>query len=300
MTAKVIFNPYSNRWNAQKRMQEAESALRAAGISYELVISEHAGHIPDLAEKAAWDGFSPIIVAGGDGSIGEVVNGLARVVSDDEPLPALGILPIGTANDLAFSLKLPLDLTEAARVIAAGKVRRMDLGKVNGRYFVNNAGLGLEPTITVIQEQIGWIKGIMRYLVAAVRGIMDAPRWHAKMEWDGGSFDGPISLISICNSARSGGVFFMAPHANLFDGKLTVVYGFRSGRMEMMALLPKAMKPGAGNYVESPGVVEMHTTWLKVQLDVPSPAHTDGELFSRSIQNLEYRILPAKVQVILP
>ncbi len=300
MTAKVILNPYSNRWNAKQRIAEAEQALRSAGISYQLVFSERAGHIPELAGQAAREGFSPIIVAGGDGSIGEAINGLAHITPEGEPLPLVGILPLGTGNDLVFSLKLPLGLEAAARIIAAGKVGRMDLGKVNQRYFVNNSGLGLEPYISTIQERIGWIRGSARYIVATLGGIMAAPFWNARMEWDDGSYEGRVSLITICNGMRSGGAFFMGPHASLFDGKLDIVYGYRKTRLSMLQLMPKTMKAGKGNYTESPGVFERQVSWLKVQLDRPTPSHTDGELFTRSIQNLEYRVQPGRAQILVP
>lgn len=300
MTAKVILNPYSNRWNAQKRWPQAEAALRAAGVDFELAISESSGHIARLAEQAVRDGFSPLIAAGGDGTVGEVVNSLAHAAADGAPLIPIGILPLGTANDLAYALKIPFDLDEAVRIIAAGKISCMDLGKVNDIYFANNSALGLEPYVTLIQNEIGWVKGIMRYLIAAVRAILDKPAWSAHLEWDGGTFDGPISLVYIGNGPRSGGVFYMGPHANPFDGKLTIVFGYRSTRRGMFALLPKAMKPGAGSYVESKGMREFSASWLKVHLDHPSPAHTDGEVFSTAITDLEYHIFPGRIQILLP
>src|SRR5512136_2524061 len=138
MTAKIILNPYSNRWNAQKRWPEAEAALKSAGVEFELAISEKPRHITQLAEQAARQGFSPIIAAGGDGTIGETVNGLARAAINDQVLLGpFGVLPLGSANDLVDNLKLPKELAAAARVIAAGKTRRMDVGIVNGLYFAN-------------------------------------------------------------------------------------------------------------------------------------------------------------------
>src|SRR5512132_29076 len=119
MTAKVILNPYSNRWNSQKRWPQAEAALKNAGIDFDLVISQEKGQITNLVEQAARDGCSPIIVAGGDGSLGDAVNGLARAASSgDQVLGPLGIIPTGSANDLAYALRLPTDLEEAAQVIA--------------------------------------------------------------------------------------------------------------------------------------------------------------------------------------
>ena len=87
MTAKVILNPYSNRWNSQKRWPQAAAALKAAGVDFELAASQSKGQIVELAEQAARAGCSPIIVAGGDGSLGDAVNGLVRASrSEDEPL----------------------------------------------------------------------------------------------------------------------------------------------------------------------------------------------------------------------
>ena len=300
MTAKVILNPYSNRWNAQKRWAQAEIALREAGVDFELVVSERPGHIAQLTHQALSDGFSPLIAAGGDGTLGEIVNALAHASADGALLTPLGILPLGTANDLAYVLKIPLSLGEAARVISVGNIRRMDLGKANDIYFANNSALGLEPYVTVIQNRITWIKGIGRYLVSAIRAILDKPAWNAHMEWDHGKFDGPVSLIYVGNGPRSGGVFYMAPRADPFDGKLTVVFGYRSTRRGMFALLPKAMRPDVGSYVESRGMHEFPVSWLKVHLDQPSPAHADGEIFSAGITDLEYRIFPGRLQMLVP
>jgi diacylglycerol kinase (ATP) len=301
MTAKIILNPYSNRWNARKRWPEAETALKAAGVDFEMVVSEHPHHVIELAKQATLQGFSPIIAAGGDGTIGEVVNGLAQAAQNDQaPLGSFGVLPLGSANDLVDNLGLPKDLATAAKVIAAGKTRKMDIGCVNGLYFANNSAIGLEPYVTLVQERITWIKGMLRYLVAAVRAIMDKPLWSAEIAWEGGEYKGPIILVTVGNGARTGGVFYMAPHADPFDGKLTFVYGFRRKRREMFALLPKTMQRAEGSYVNTVDIHEQHSTWIKIHIDSPTPAHVDGEIFSRGIQDLEYRIYPGRLQILVP
>ncbi len=301
MTAKVILNPYSNRWKARARWPEAEAALKAAGVDFELVVSERPGHIVELSEQAVRQGFSPIIAAGGDGTIGEVVNGMAHAAnSEKELLGPLGILPLGTANDLVYNLGLPLELQASAQVIKAGSTKRMDVGKVNDRYFANNSAAGLEPYVTTKQVKITWISGILRYLVAAVWAIMERPKWGASIKWDDGEYNGPISLVTIGNGARSGGVFYMIPHADPFDGQLTFVYGFRPTRLAMLSTLPRAMKPDVGSYVEVDGIHEQKATWIKIHLENSSPAHTDGEIFSNAIQDLEYSIFPARLQILMP
>jgi diacylglycerol kinase (ATP) len=301
MTAKVILNPYSNRWKARDRWPEAEAALIAAGIDFTLSVSERPGHITDLAEQAVREGYSPIIAAGGDGTIGEAVNGLARAAkSDADLLGPFGILPLGTANDMVYNLSLPLDLKAAATIIKTGNTRCMDVGRVNDRFFANNSAAGLEPYVTTKQVRIKWISGILRYLVAAVWAIMERPRWVANIKWDDGEYNGPISLVTIGNGARSGGVFYMIPHADPFDGKLTFVYGYRPTRLAMLSTLPRAMKPDIGSYVEVDGIFEQNATWVKIHLENPSPAHTDGEIFSNAIQDLEYHIYPARLKILMP
>jgi diacylglycerol kinase (ATP) len=300
MTAKVILNPYSNRWNSQKRWPEVESALRTAGVEYDLATSEKKGQVVELAERAVLENFSPIIVAGGDGTIGDAANGLMQAAHAKKGgLPPLGFMPTGSANDLVYALGLPTDLNEAAKIIAAGKTRAMDLGKLNDRYFINNSAAGLEPYVTIKHEKIHWIKGMARYLVAAVQAIMDQPEWQGTVTWDGGEYKGKFSLISVGNGRRTGG-FFMTPHADPFDGKLTLAYGYRPTRLGLFQALPRAFNEDKGSYVEMDGMHEVHATRISIHLDKPSPAHTDGELIPSWIQDFEYEILPKCLNVLLP
>lgn len=300
MKSKILLNPYSNRWNSQKRWPETEAALVSAGLDYEVVVSERKGQIVELAAQAVRDGFSPIIVAGGDGSIGDALNGLMQVAGlGGEAVGPLGIMPTGSANDVAFVLGLPTDLKEAARVIAAGKTKLMDVGRLNERYFINNSAAGLEPYVTIKHEKIHWIKGMARYLVAAVQAILEKPEWHADVQWDDGEYHGPVSLVSIGNGRRTGG-FFMTPHADPFDGKLTLAFGYRATRMGLFQALPRAFNEDRGSYVEMEGMRELQVTRVSIHLDKPSPAHTDGELLENWITDFEYEIFPSAVRVLVP
>lgn len=298
MVAKVILNPYSARWRANKRWHEVAPILRDAGVNYEVVRSTKHGEGVLLAAEAVRAGFSPIIAAGGDGTIGDVINGMMQAIGENDPLPPLGILPLGTANDLVDNLGLPTDIQDACAVIAAGKTRNMDLCSVNGRYFVNNAALGLEPLVTFLQEKITWLRGVPRYLVAALWAIYRGTSWQAEITWDAGMYSGPVSLISVGNGPRTGGLFYVTPHADLFDGKLTFTYGYVKSRLRMLGLLPRTMKPGVGNFVEQENIFEIETARLHVKLTEPSPAHADGELFDNNLFEAEYCIYPARLPLL--
>ena len=307
MTAKVILNPYAGRWTAAQRQTEVESALREAGIDYELAVTEHPGHGTVLAAQAVQEGFSPIIAAGGDGSISEVVNGIVNEFEEQDAneLPPFGILPLGSANDLVVNLGLPTEIAEAAQVIGAGNIQLMDLGQVTfgnnlrTRVFDNNSAIGLEPSITLIQERISWLRGVLRYIVATLIGVAQNPQWRMRIEWDNGEYYGPITLVTVGINPLTGGVFYMTPHADPFDGLLTFVYGSMPTRLQILRLLPRTMKPTEGNYVEHPDIHEVHSPWLRIQSDTPTPLHADGEIQSEDVQNLEYKILPGRLPILM-
>lgn len=300
MKTLVILNPYAKRWEALARRPEAEAALTKAGVEYEILQTEHPGHGIDLAEQGVRQGYQSIIAAGGDSTINEIVNGIMAASTGAEDAPLFGVLPMGTANDLAFNLGIPDDLVPAAEIIAGGMTRQIDVCQVNDRYFVNNSGVGLEPYITTIQMQIHRIQGILRYLVATLIGIYRKPEWEMEITWDDGSFQGPTTLVSVGNSPRTGGLFFLTPHANAFDGKLTFLVGSAPTRFQLLQLLPKAMRSGDGNVTEDKRVMEANSQFIHMKLNHPSPVHADGEIFNQAITELEYRIYPGRLPILLP
>lgn len=312
MTAKVILNPYANRWKALKQREMVEDLLKKAGLSYELVTTEAPEHGTLLATEAALAGFSPVIAAGGDGTISEIVNGLvAAALQSGSPRPTpLGIIPLGSANDLVINLGLPTDLPSAIQVLTTGHTRQVDLGEVRAkspdgkierqRYFDNNSAIGLEPYITLIQQRIPLLHGARRYLVATLIGVLQKPQWTMHLEWDSGEYHGLSILVTVGNNPLTGGLFYMTPHANPYDGKLSFVYGSMSTRRQALRLLPRTMKPGPGSYVEHPDIHEGEATWLRIRTDQPTPVHADGEILFDQSQEIEYRILPLYLPVLAP
>ena len=296
MTAKVILNPYAARWDALKRRDQVESALKQAGIDYHLEVTQRPLHGIELAEQAARAGFSPIISAGGDGSNGDVLNGMLRAAPESK-LGPFGVLPLGTANDLVVNLGLPTDLDQAAKCIAAGKLRRIDLGKVNHWIFANNSAVGLEPVVSIYNIRMVRLRGVIRYIIAALRAINQKPEWHMSLEWDDGSYEGPVSLVSVGNCPLTGGVFRMAPAANPADGLLTFVYGYAPTRRRMLALLPKTI---SGEFVKDPAMHQHHTRRLTIHSSPPSPLQADGEIRAEAAGDFVYECLPLKLDIFSP
>ena len=295
MSAYVILNPYANRWKAKERLPEVRQALEATGIDYHLVESDAPNHAIQLAASASNEGFSPIIAAGGDGTISEVVNGLYQV--SESTLGPFGVLPLGTANDLVVNLGLPTSLQEAAQVIAQGRTRRIDLGKVNEWIFDNNSAIGLEPVVTIYNIRMTWLKGVIRYLVAALRAIADKHAWQMTLKWDDWSFEGPVSLVSVGNCPITGGLFKMAPAADPQDGMLTFVYGYAPTRRKMLSLLPRTI---TGDYVNDPAIHQIHTRRLEIHCSPTTPIQIDGEVRHESLNHISYQVLPSKLDILAP
>ncbi|MDH3944383.1 MAG: diacylglycerol kinase family lipid kinase [Anaerolineae bacterium] len=299
MKSYVILNPYASRWKAGKRREETEQALKEAGVDYEIVVTDARGHATELARAAIANGYDRIVAAGGDGTISEVVNGIMLAGLDDDKTPQLGIMPLGTANDLVINLEMPVDLTDAAKIISNGRSEKIDVCKVNDRYFVNNAGLGLESYISVMQNNMVSVHGIVRYLLATFKGISHNPQWEMKMEWDGGEYEGSATLVSIGNGELTGGIFFTTPGAKPDSGKLAVTFGHIPTRLRLLRAFPMILRSGEGNITEHPAVQAIECTRLKITTSPTTPAHADGEIFETEITSLEYQIFPGRLPVLM-
>ncbi|RME72159.1 MAG: hypothetical protein D6784_13940, partial [Chloroflexi bacterium] len=207
----------------------------------------------------------------------------------------LGILPLGTANDLADSLGIPRNLNRACERLAKGRHQLIDVGQVNGRFFANNSAVGLEALVTVAHDRMRWVQGNTRYILAAVKTILSARDWQMHIRWDDGEYTGPAILVSVGNSNRTGGKFYMTPHARLDDGRLDFIFAGNLSRPQLLRLLPQTFK---GAHIHHPAVVYRQATHLHITLDSPTPIQADGEIFERQATDITYRIFPARLRVI--
>lgn len=282
-TAKIIVNPYAGRWKAKAAIPDIERVCQEIGLDYELVVTEGPNHGIELAREAALAGFSPIVSAGGDGSINEVVNGLMQAAGNGVAGP-LGVIPLGSADDLADMLGMEKEVEAACRVILAGHTRIIDVGCVNGRYFDNNSAVGLEPMVTITQAAMERIKGTPRYILAALKTILSHKPWHMRLVWDDGKYEGMVVLVSVGNTRRTGGAFWMTPHAEVDDGYLDFIFAGKMGRLKLLRLLPTTFD---GSHIERPEVTYLRTTRLAIECDPPTPIQADGELFELSATHIE-------------
>ena len=297
MKVKIILNPFANRWGARKRVPQVTEAARAAGLNFDLVLTETPGQATQEALAAAQGGaYDAIVSAGGDGTLNEVVNGLVRAAGSGPTVP-LGILPVGTGNDFNDMAGLPRNLLAAAHVIAGGKTRPVDAGRVNNHYFSNNCAVAMEPMVTIENIKMTRLSGNIRYVVALVRALVRLSAWNMRIEWEGGGYEGPTYLLSVCNSPRTGGLFMMSPAALMDDGLFDFVHAPKISKLEVLQILPRLFK---GTHIQHPKVTHGRSPFLNIESEPGTPIHADGEVIAVSEKRVAYEVLPKKLTLLVP
>ncbi|HKS03961.1 MAG TPA: diacylglycerol kinase family protein, partial [Chthoniobacterales bacterium] len=223
----VILNPAARGDRAGHWRSRVEKVARGATLR----ATSRIGEAELLARKAAREGYKRIVAAGGDGTINEVVNGLAGSTA------ALGLLPIGTVNVFATELGLPSgDLKQCWQIICEGHTRTIDLPNANGKHFVQLAGIGLDAQ--AVKETSVTLKrsfGPLSYLVSAAQ-IASRPPPHLVIESKGGkTLEGSFVLIG--NGRLYGGPFPFFKRALIDDGLLDVVVFKRIGYLDIIRYL---------------------------------------------------------------
>lgn len=298
MKVKILLNPYANRWRAKTRLTAVESACQDAGLDFDLTLLPAPGQGRDLALMASSDGYDAVIAAGGDGTVNEVVNGLIAAAGDGPTMP-LGVLPIGTGNDFNDMAGLPRDIVQAVQIITQGKTRQIDAGRVVAddriHYFGNNCAVAMEPMVTIENIRMTRLSGNIRYVAALVKALVRLKAWQMRITWDGGGYEGPAILLSVCNSPRTGGLFRMAPQALMDDGLFDFVFAPDLPMTTVLSLLPKLVR---GSHVHHAMITYGRTASLKIESDPGTPIHADGEVFTESAKSIVYEMLPEKITLL--
>lgn len=198
--ARVIYNPTSGREIIKKNLADVLSILEQAGY----VTSAHATTAePDdakhAAEEAVRNRFDLVVAAGGDGTINEVINGIA----EKEYRPKVGIIPTGTTNDFARALHVPRDVIKATKIIAAGQSVAMDIGKANETYFINIGGGGRLTELTYdVPSRLKTMLGQLAYYLKGIEMLPSLKATKVKVEYDQGVFEGEVMffLLGLTNS----------------------------------------------------------------------------------------------------
>jgi YegS/Rv2252/BmrU family lipid kinase len=273
----LFLNPVAGRGRAGRHIRQISSLLDSLGIHHDVFQSEAAGNLESRVFDAMMSGAERIMVAGGDGSIHEVVNGILR----SERTVELGVIPIGTGNDFAKACSIPVDWKEAATQLASRlqsntPARSIDAGRMNDRFFANGAGIGFDAKVTRIAQDIRWPVGDLVYLVAVFKALIDGVTTpHVTMKFSGQTIEGPITLANVSNGAWVGGMFHIAPMARNDDGELDLVFAAAVSRLRIIALLPKLLR---GTHIDQPDISHSRVTRCEITSATPVASHLDGEV----------------------
>ena len=273
----LFLNPVAGRGRAGKVASDIVAILESGGVTAEVIESNDVGDLEEKVFEFAGRSPGPLIVAGGDGSVHEAVNGILRA----ESRATFGVIPIGTGNDFAKASTIPLDWENAAQLLAQRMsdgvpARSIDAGVMNDRYFANGAGIGFDAKVNRIARNYRWPIGDLVYLCAVLEGIRDGVITPAvTMRWDDGEYSGRVTLANVSNGAWVGGMFYIAPDAQNDDGVFDLVYAEPVTRMRVLSLLPKLIR---GTHIDEAGIVSHKIESFELVANEPVPSHLDGEV----------------------
>ncbi len=299
MRAMLIVNPTSGPWDVRRELPAVLNHLEDHGWRTVLRQTGRPGEATDLARQAVDQEFDAVFVVGGDGTINEVINGLAQ-----SPV-ALGVLPGGTGNVWAKALGLPtrsplhwLPVVDAVKALVPGTTRRIDLGKANGRYFLQWVGLGLDAEVTYAMEPRSRRQrrlGALAYIVAGVVTATNMAGIRSRILIDGQRFYRRSILIVISNSQLYGGKVRIATDARLDDGLLDVDIFVGSGFISVLRTTAGVI---TGLHVHDPRHSFCRGSTIQIETEKPMAIHVDGEPFG--FTPLSCQVVPQALTVLIP
>ena len=272
-SAAVVVNTGSRRGAAA--YDEVLATLAAEGVPVRSARAvSHGRDLPSAVDRAVSDGHDLVIVGGGDGTIGCAAGVVAGTPA------TLGVLPLGTANDFARTLEVPADVAGACAALAHGEVVDVDLGRVDGRTFLNVASVGLSVGVAeALSPGLKRRLGPLAYPVATLRAYRRHRPFTARLEFPHGDHE-PLELddllqVAVGNGRHYGGGNTVAPNAGIDDHTLDV-YAIVRGRFREHVSIARLLKDGS--FVHHDRVHHVTTRAVRVVTDRPMPVNLDGEV----------------------
>ncbi|MFN8482195.1 MAG: diacylglycerol kinase family protein [Anaerolineae bacterium] len=291
----LIVNPWAGRGAGLRDRPRIEAAMAQYGLDYDLVLTAGPGDGIELARQAA-DSYDVVVAVGGDGTVQEVANGLMQASGGQRTSP-LGVIPIGSGDDFTYALGFKRGaVEEAVARLAGGRQRVVDVGRVNGRYFVNEVAVGFAAQAALEAKTVKLPVGQFVYLVGLGRAMVKYPSPRIRMRWAGGEVSDRLLMASIANGRRTGGGFLIAPTSDIADGVFDLVYAGALSRFHVVRLLPKVAR---GTHLSDPSVRLQLTPWVTIEAPSGMPVHVDGEILGTNVPRLDIEIVPGGATVIV-
>ena len=285
--ALLLVNRQARR--GQENITVAIQQLTRLGFD---LIEETTAHPDQLSDviRQHHDRVDLVIIGGGDGTLNAAIAGLI-----DTQLP-LGILPLGTANDLARTLNIPTHIPTACAVIAARNVDRIDIGQVNDRYFFNVASFGLSVEITQrLTQQAKRRWGIFAYGLAAIQALWSSRPFSAEIRTEEGTTTVKTIHVAVGNGLYYGGGLAVAQDATIHDDRLDLYSLEINHWWHLLRLLPNIYR---GRHHILPFVHSQQGRAFTITTRRPRPINTDGEITTATPAH--FKVLPKAIQILLP
>lgn len=287
----MIINPISGQGRVRESKDRMVARLRELG-PLDVVETRRAGEANLAAHRAVEEGVRRIIVAGGDGSVNEVINAIAG--ADVE----LALVPRGTGNVLARELGIPVnDVDAACDVIAAGRSVPMDLARANGRYFALMAGIGFDAAVVDrVDPDVKDLLGPAAYGLAGISELLRHRASRFAITMDGLRYETDASLVVVANVSSYALRIKIASHASYDDGFLDVCV-FESAGSHKMTLLSQALRLILqGTHKGDPNIRCFRAANVIVESDPPVRVQVDGDVVGQTPTTIQ--IAPSAVRVI--
>ncbi|WP_066299090.1 diacylglycerol kinase [Bacillus sp. FJAT-29937] len=269
--ARIIYNPTSGREIFKKHLAEVLQKLEIAGYETSCHATTGPGDATKAARMAIERKFDLVVAAGGDGTINEVVNGLA-----EQPYrPKLGIIPVGTTNDFARALHIPRDIEAAADIIVKGDRIPVDIGRINDKYFINIAGGGRLTELTYeVPSKLKTMIGQLAYYLKGIEMLPSIRSTEVSIEYDGKLFEGEAMLFLVGLTNSVGGFEKLAPDSSINDGLFSLLILKKTNLADFIRIATLAVR---GEHINDPQVIYTQANRIKVQSSEKLQLNLDGE-----------------------
>ncbi len=291
MRQKILFiiNPISGGKDKKKIPALIDTYLDKTKFDYRISFTERVEHAYMLSKAALKEGYQIVVAVGGDGTVNEVAKGIVHTET------ILGIIPFGSGNGLARTLKIPLKVIDAIKNINNNYYIQIDSARLNNRLFFNMAGSGFDAEVS--NEFAGDKKrGLLGYVKVAFQQIRNYKAQQYKLDIDGIIVERKAFILSIANSSQYGNDAHIAPHADIKDGILdiVVVKPFHFIKLPFLAMYMFTNKADRTSYVEY-----FKGKKIFIQRERADAIHLDGEPYSEE-KDLNIEVLPLSLNVIVP
>lgn len=288
--AKLIYNPTSGREEIRRILPDLLQKLELGGVETSCYATTGEGDAISAVRQAVERKYDSVIAAGGDGTLHEIINGLA----EQPNRPPLGILPLGTTNDFARALRIPKNWNNACEVILQQYTRPVDVGKANSKYFINIAGGGTLAELTY--EVPSKLKTLIGQLAYYMKGLEMIPKLRptkicirAEGQED---IEEEAMLFLICNSNSVGGFEKLVPNADLNDGLFDCIVVRKCSLSEFIRIVTLTMR---GEHLADPHVLHFQASSLQVMTPYSGQLNLDGEY--GGILPCTFSILPSHLRI---